>query len=269
VNLQSVIIGQYYPGKSFIHRLDPRTKILAIFLLSILIFFPKSWPGYMLMSLLSAAAVALSRVPVGLILRGLRPILILLAITVLFNAFFTPGEPLFSVGSWVVTREGIYLSIAMALRLILLMTVASLLTLTTSPIHLTDGMERLLRPFAPLGVPAHELALMMTIALRFIPTLVEEADRIMRAQSARGADFRSGNVLNRLKSLVPVLIPLFVAAFRRADDLATAMEARGYRGGHGRTKMKQLAFSPLDFWTAVFLALFAAVVIYLRIAGLG
>lgn len=267
MNLRAVTVGQYYPGNSLLHRLDPRTKILAVVLLSVMIFMPRQWPAYALTLAFVAGAILLSRVPFGYILRGLRPILIFLVITMLFNLFLTPGEAVFRIGKWAVTWEGIILALIGAFRLLLLVITASLLTLTTSPIRLTDGLERLLRPLSPLGVPAHELALMMTIALRFIPTLVEEADRIIRAQAARGADFQSGNLVNRLRGLIPVMVPLFVASFRRADELATAMEARGYRGGQGRTKMRELAFTVLDGGAFVVLVLFAGGLIALRITG--
>ncbi|HYF93571.1 MAG TPA: energy-coupling factor transporter transmembrane protein EcfT [Symbiobacteriaceae bacterium] len=269
MNLNALTVGQYFPGDSILHRLDPRTKILAVIGLSVAIFLPKGWPGYLLMAGLILSGVALARVPVIFILRGLKPIAIFLAITVVFNAFLTPGEPILKIGTWDITREGLVLSVVAAARLIMLVVVASLLTLTTSPIRLTDGFERLMRPLAPLGVPAHELALMMTIALRFIPTLAEEADRIMRAQAARGASFQSGNAMARIRGLIPVMVPLFVAAFRRADELATAMEARGYRGGKGRTKMRELIFTPLDYVAFTLFTLILAGVIYLRVTGLG
>lgn len=269
MNLNALTVGQYFPGDSLLHRLDPRTKILTVIALSVAIFLPAKWPGFALVTALVLTGVALARVPVLFILRGLRPIMIFLAITVVFNAFLTPGEPVLTLGTWHITREGLVLSAVAAVRLILLVVVASLLTLTTSPIRLTDGFERLLRPFSPLGVPAHELALMMTIALRFIPTLADEADRIMRAQAARGADFQSGNAMNRIRGLVPVMVPLFVAAFRRADELATAMEARGYRGGQGRTKMRDLVFSVRDYLGLVLIAGVVAAVIYMRVTGLG
>jgi energy-coupling factor transport system permease protein len=269
VNLQALTIGQYFPGDSFLHRLDPRTKITGLILLSVAIFLPKAWPGYVLAAAVCLAALAIAQVPIKFILRGLRPIMIFLAITVVFNAFLTPGEPVAHIGRWAITREGLVLSAVAAVRLVLLVTVASLLTLTTSPIRLTDGFERMMRPLSPLGVPAHELALMMTIALRFIPTLTEEADRIMRAQAARGADFQSGNLMNRIRGLIPVMVPLFVAAFRRADELATAMEARGYRGGKGRTKMRELSFGGKDVVALLVLAAVVAAVGYLRFAGLG
>lgn len=269
MNLQAVTVGQYFPGHSALHRLDPRTKILAVVLLSVMVFLPKSWPGYAVTVAFSLFAVLLSGVPLKFILRGLKPILIFLAITVVFNAFLTPGEVVWRIGRLAVTREGLVLSLVAVIRLILLVVGASLLTLTTSPIRLTDGLERLMRPLAPIGVPAHELALMMTIALRFIPTLTEEADRIIRAQSARGGDFQSGNLVRRVKGLIPVMIPLFVAAFRRADELATAMEARGYRGGKGRTRMRELVFTGRDLMGGALLILYGAVVVYLRVSGIG
>lgn len=269
MNFQGVTIGQYFPGDSLIHRLDPRVKITAVVLLSVAIFLPKAWPGYLAAFLFTGLVLWLAHVPFMMILRGLRPILIFLLITAVFNLFLTPGEPLFTIGPATATREGLVLTGVTTVRLILLVTIASLLTLTTSPIRLTDGLERMLRPLKPIGVPAHELALMMTIALRFIPTLAEEADRIMRAQQARGAQFATGSVAARVKSLIPVLVPLFVAAFRRADELATAMEARGYRGGEGRTRMRELAFASRDAVAMVILIGFTAVVVGLRLLGIG
>lgn len=269
MNLQAVTVGQYFPGNSPLHRMDPRTKITAVILVSVAIFLPRGWPGYALTLAFVTAAVLLSQVPVRFIIKGLQPVALFLTITVVLNAFLTPGEPLLEFGRIDITREGLVLSGLAALRLIMLVVTASLLTLTTSPIRLTDGIERLLRPLTPLGVPAHELALMMTVALRFIPTLAEEADRIMRAQMARGADFRSGSLMSRVRGLIPVMVPLFVAAFRRADELATAMEARGYRGGRGRTRMKELAFTGYDAagWTVI--VLYLSGVALLRFGGWG
>lgn len=269
MNLQTVTIGQYYPGHSVLHRMDPRTKITGVFLLSIAIFLPKVWLGYLLTALFSLTALALSNVPVRFILRGLKPILIFLGITIVLNLFLTPGDPILKLWRFTITREGLVLSGVATFRLLLLVMSASLLTLTTSPIRLTDGLERMLRPLEPIGVPAHEIALMMTIALRFIPTLIEEADRIIRAQMARGADFQSGNLLKRVGGLIPVMVPLFVAAFRRADELATAMEARGYRGGKGRTRMKELAFTRVDLFAGSALIGFTALLIWLRTVGWG
>ncbi len=269
MNLRSVTVGQYFPSDSLMHRLDPRVKITGVGLLSVAIFLPKAWPGYLAVFLFTVVSLMISRVPFLMILRGLRPILFFLAFTALFNLFLTPGEELFHIWKLTATREGLILSILTAVRLVLLVTLASLLTLTTSPIRLTDGLERILRPLKPIGVPAHELALMMTIALRFIPTLTEEADRIMRAQMARGAEIQSGGIAARIKGLIPVLVPLFVAAFRRADELATAMEARGYRGGDGRTRMRELAFARRDLAAMVVLLAFVGLVAGLRFTGLG
>lgn len=269
MNLQGLTVGQFFPGDSALHRLDPRTKILGVLVLSVVMFLPRGWLGQGLAAGFTFMLVLLSQVPLRMIIRGLRPLMIFLAIALLFNTFLTPGEVLARLGPLTVTREGLILSLTASVRLILLVVVASLLTLTTSPIRLTDGLERLLRPFQRLGVPAHEIALMMTIALRFIPTIAEEADRIMRAQTARGAAFRAGGMVERVKALVPLLVPLFVAAFRRADELATAMEARGYRGGAGRTRMQELALSGLD-WVAIgVLAVFAAGMLALRLTGQG
>ncbi len=269
MSFQGVTIGQYFPGTSLLHRLDPRVKITGVLILSVAIFLPKAWPGYLAAILFTLSLIALGRVPIRLILRGMRPILVFLLITAAFNLFLTPGEPLFRLGPLTATREGLVLVGVTTTRLLLLVTVASLLTLTTSPIRLTDGLERMLRPLRPIGVPAHELALMMTIALRFIPTLAEEADRIMRAQQARGASFATGSLMARVRSLVPVLVPLFVASFRRADELATAMEARGYRGGEGRTRMQELAFAARDGVALAVLVGFLALLLGLRLTGKG
>lgn len=269
MNFKGITVGQYFPGSSPIHRLDPRVKLTAVLILSVAIFLPKAWPGYLATVLFTLGALLASQVPIMMIVRGLKPILIFLMITAVFNLFLTPGDPLFKLGPFTATREGLVMIGLTTMRLIMLVTIASLLTLTTSPIRLTDGMERMLRPFKAIGVPAHELALMMTIALRFIPTLAEEAERIMKAQQARGAEFTSGSVISRVKSLIPVLVPLFVAAFRRADELATAMEARGYRGGEGRTRMRELVYSGGDVVGFLILFAFLGLVIALRITGIG
>lgn len=237
---RSVIIGQYYPVESPVHALDPRTKILITFAFIIILFVANTAAMYAVLAAFSLGAVAVSRVPPRLILRGLRPVIFILVFTLGLHLFMTKGEPLFTLGPFAASREGAVQGGFTAVRLILLLFTTSLLTLTTSPISLTDGLESLMKPFQRVGVPAHELAMMMTIALRFIPTLMEEAERVMKAQMARGADFESGNVFQRARSLVPLLVPLFVSAFRRADDLAMAMEARCYRGGENRTRMKQL-----------------------------
>lgn len=244
-----VTIGQYVPRDSAVHRLDPRTKIAAVTAFMVVIFVARDFLGYGLLTLFLLAVVALAHIPLGFVLRGLRPILILLLLTVVLNMFFSGvegGTVAFRLGPLTATREGIIRAVFIAVRLILLVGVTSLLTFTTSPVELTDGIERLLRPFRRIGVPAHELAMMMTIALRFIPTLLEETEKIMKAQMARGAVFDRGGVLKRARALVPVLVPLFVSAFRRADELALAMEARCYRGGEHRTRMRELRFAPRD-----------------------
>ena len=259
-----ITIGQYVPRDSPVHRLDPRTKIAAVTAFMIVIFVVRDFVGYGLLALFLLAIIALARIPIGFVLRGLRPIIFLLLLTVVLNVFFSGvdgGTVVFRVWRLTATREGIVRALFIACRLVLLVGVTSLLTFTTSPVELTDGIERLLRPFRRIGVPAHELAMMMTIALRFIPTLLEETEKIMKAQMARGAVFDRGGALRRARALIPVLVPLFVSAFRRADELALAMEARCYRGGEQRTRMKELRFAPRDaaalVITAVVAVLFA------------
>ncbi|HHV61707.1 MAG TPA: energy-coupling factor transporter transmembrane protein EcfT [Firmicutes bacterium] len=256
----SITIGQHIPGDSVIHRLDPRTKILLTLAVVIGIFFVEELWGYVLLFLFVGAAVALSRISPGYIVRGLRPLVIILILTFLLHLFMNPGKELFRLGPLIATYAGVYKGVLMVGRLVLLVVATSLLTLTTSPIQLTDGMEALLRPARRIGVPAHELAMMMTIALRFIPTLLEETEKIMKAQMARGADFESGNIFQRAKSLVPLLVPLFVIAFRRADELAIAMEARCYRGGEGRTRMRQLKATTDDYVASLVTVTFIVVV---------
>ena len=244
-----VTVGQYVPRESPVHRLDPRTKIAAVTSFMIVIFVVRDFVGYGLLTLFLLGIIGVARIPLGFVLRGLRPILFLLMLTVVLNVFFSGidgGTVVFRLWRLTATREGIIRAVFIAYRLILLVGVTSLLTFTTSPVELTDGIERLLRPFRRVGVPAHELAMMMTIALRFIPTLLEETEKIMKAQMARGAVFDRGGALRRARALVPVLVPLFVSAFRRADELALAMEARCYRGGEKRTRMKELRFAPRD-----------------------
>lgn len=244
-----VTIGQYVPRESPIHRLDPRTKIAGVTAFMVVIFVARDFLGYGLLTLFLLGVILLARIPLGFVLRGLRPIIFLLVLTVVLNMFFSGvdgGTVVFRIWRLTATREGIVRALFIAARLILLVGVTSLLTFTTSPVELTDGIERLLRPFRRIGVPAHELAMMMTIALRFIPTLLEETEKIMKAQMARGAVFDRGGVLRRARALVPILVPLFVSAFRRADELALAMEARCYRGGEKRTRMRELRFAPRD-----------------------
>lgn len=250
--LRSVTIGQYLPGNSVIHRLDPRTKLILSFAFIVVLFLVKGFLAYALFAALVILIARAARVPLGILLRGLKPLTFILGLTVVLHFFTTRGGvTLLQLGFLRVDSAGVVQGTFLALRLILLVTATSLLTLTTSPIALTDGLERLLAPGQRIGIPAHELAMMMTIALRFIPTLIEEADKIMRAQLARGADFESGGLLRRARNLLPLLVPLFISAFRRADELAMAMEARAYRGGTNRTRMKVLRFSSLDLWAVI------------------
>ncbi len=245
--LTDITLGQYYPGNSFVHRLDPRTKIIVAFLFIIGTFIATDAITYGMLIGFVALIIGISRLPMSLVVKSIKPLWIILILTLLIHMFTGQGENvIFSWRFLKVTQEGLELGVKMSLRLILLLVVSSILTFTTSPIVLTDGIEALLRPFRSIGVPAHELAMMMTIALRFIPTLLGETDRIMKAQTARGADFNEGNIIKRAKNLLPILIPLFISAFRRADELAVAMEARCYRGGEGRTRMHQLVYKKID-----------------------
>lgn len=257
---KNLTIGQHIPGDSFVHRLDPRTKILSTLVMIIMLFLINSFLGYGLVAALVFLTVYSSKLPVKYVLKGIRPLMIILILTLSLHIFMTEGRVVFQLWFISVTYEGLVRGAMMGSRLLLLVLGTSLLTLTTSPIHLTDGIESLLKPGKPIGIPAHELAMMMTIALRFIPTLLEETEKIMKAQMARGADFESGNLLQRGKNLIPLLVPLFVNAFRRADDLAIAMEARGYHGGEGRTQFRALKFTPVDGITLASVIGFAVLV---------
>ncbi len=250
--LKDITIGQYFPGSSIIHKLDPRIKIILTFVLIISLFIASNLKGYGICALFVLGQLILSQVPVKYIFKGLRPLLVILLLTIFVNMFMVEGRIIYNLGPFNITWEGLMQAGRMATRLVLLVMGASLLTLTTSPIALTDGIEKLLNPFRKLGLPAHELAMMMTIALRFIPTLLDETDKIMKAQMARGADFESGNLLRRAKNLVPLLVPLFISAFRRADELALAMESRCYRGGEGRTRLKVLNMLGTDYVALAF-----------------
>lgn len=256
--LTDITLGQYYPGNSCIHRLDPRTKILAVLFYMVMVFLAASPLSYGILIGFIVLGTALAKLPAGLLLRSIKPLWIIILLTMVIHFITDPGEVLWQWKFLTITKEGIVLGVKMSLRLVLLLLVSSLMTFTTSPIVLTDGIESLLRPFKKIGVPAHELAMMMTIALRFIPTLLEETDRIMKAQMSRGADFSSGNIMKRAKNMLPILIPLFISSFRRADELALAMEARCYRGGEGRTRMHELVYGKGDALTGlVMLGLFA------------
>jgi len=262
---KNITIGQYYPIDSPIHRLDPRVKLFGTMLYIVALFICDSWAGYLLCAAALCAVIALSKVPVGYMLRGLKAIAILLGISIGFNLFLTPGEPLLQLGFLHISREGLALAGKMAVRLICLVVASSVMTLTTTPNMLTDGMEKGLGFLKKFHVPVHEISMMMSIALRFIPILVEETDKIMKAQMARGADFESGGLIARAKAMIPLLIPLFISAFRRASDLATAMEARCYHGGEGRTKMKPLIYKKEDRIAYGLLFAFLALVILLRV----
>lgn len=255
----NITIGQYIPGDSVIHKADPRTKIILSIVFMAVIFLVNSFWTFTAMAMFVLLTVIISGVPVKYTLRGLKPILFIIIFTAVINIFTTRGTPISqAVPFKYITWEGLVLALKLAMRLVLIIISGSLLTFTTTPILLTDGIEKLLSPFRRIGLPAHELAMMMSIALRFIPTLLEETDKIMKAQAARGADFDTGNLVQRAKSFVPVLVPLFVSAFRRADELATAMEARCYRGGTGRTRLRSLEFTSADTRVVLVTAVFFA-----------
>lgn len=262
--IRDITLGQYYPEQSVIHRLDARTKILGTLLYIIEIFLVNSFAGFGLVILALGVLIGISRVPVRFVFKGLKAVVFIILLTFVLNLFMFDGTVLWHWKFLTITYEGLYRSCFMALRLILLIIGTSMLTLTTKPMELTDGLEKLLKPFSRFGLPSHEIALMMSIALRFIPTLLEETDKIMKAQQARGADFESGNLIQRVKNMIPILIPLFVGSFRIAQDLALAMEARCYHGGVGRTRMKEIVFDRRDGVAGVLLAVFLGIVIASR-----
>lgn len=250
--LKDITIGQYFPGTSPIHRLDPRMKIVLTVAYIILLFTAQNAVGLAVGVLFLVLVYGISKIPPVMILRSLKPVVPIIVFTSVLNMFFIDGRVLFQWWILKLTAEGVKTAVFMSVRIVCLIAGTSLLTYTTSPIALTDGIERLCNPLKRFKLPVHELAMMMTIALRFIPTLIEETDKIMSAQKARGADLESGGLMQRARALIPILIPLFVSAFRRADELALAMECRCYRGGEGRTRMKQLKIHPRDVWSAVF-----------------
>ena len=267
--LKDITLGQYFPGNSPLHRMDPRTKILGLMLDIVALFLAKSLLTYALLFAVLALMVRISRVPVKSIVRGLKPVVFILVFTAVLNLFYTPGEHvLFKLWILTVTWEGVSTAFFMVVRIMMLITGTFLLTYTTSPILLTDGIENLLSPLKKIRVPVHELAMMMSIALRFIPTLIEETDKIMSAQRARGANFDTGNLVQRAKSLIPLLVPLFISAFRRADELAVAMECRCYHGGEGRTRLRQLKYHALDRITLALAVAMCVVVFVLGKFGL-
>ena len=263
--LKDVTLGQYFPGNSLVHRLDPHTKLIATVLYIVALFLAKSFLSYGIMLALLALSIRISRVPLKSILRGMKPVLFIASFTAILNLFYTPGSHVL-VKVWIltITLEGVFSAFFMVLRIMMLIAGTFLLTYTTSPILLTDGLEALLNPLKKIRVPVHELAMMMSIALRFIPTLIEETDKIMSAQRARGADFETGNLIQRAKAMIPLLVPLFISAFRRADELAVAMECRCYHGGEGRTRLRQLQYNTIDRLT---LLLFLAVTVLVGVLG--
>lgn len=269
MSLKDITLGQYFPGKSLVHRLDPRTKIIAVTLYIIALFVAEFFLTYGLVFLLLITAIALSKVSPRAILRGMKPIVFVAVLTALLNLLYTGGETVLAT-FWVftITLEGVYAAFFMVIRILMLIAGTFLMTYTTSPILLTDGLESLMNPLKIIRVPVHELAMMMSIALRFIPTLIEETDKIMSAQRARGASFDTGNLIQRAKALIPLLVPLFISAFRRADELAIAMECRCYHGGQGRTRMRQLKYQGIDIATLLFFTLFAIGIFILGRMGL-
>jgi len=263
--LKNITLGQYFPGDTVVHRLDPRVKMILTIVYIAALFTARGVFAYLFMAALLICCFAMSKISFKTVMRGVRPILIIIAITAVLNIFFVPGETVvFEVWVIIVTREGLVAAAFMVSRLFMLITGTFLLTYTTSPISLTDGLELMLGPLKKIRVPVHELAMMMSIALRFIPTLIEETDKIMSAQKARGADFETGGIIKRARAVLPLIIPLFVSAFRRADELATAMESRCYHGGEGRTRMKTLKMASRDYLALLWGALALAAVIMLR-----
>ena len=267
--MRNITIGQYYPADSILHRLDPRVKFLGTLVFIISLFLIKGVAGYVFVTIVLATLVRLSKVPFGMMLKGMKAIIFILIITVFFNMLFTPGEVIFTFWRLTITKEGVFQAFRMAVRLSYLIIGSSIMTLTTTPNQLTDAMENLFSPLKVIKVPVHEISMMMSIALRFIPILMEETDKIMKAQIARGADFESGNLIKRVTNMIPLLVPLFVSAFQRANDLAMAMEARCYHGGEGRTQMKPLRYEKRDYVAYILMLAFAAAAVCFCIFGGG
>ena len=264
--LKDITLGQYFPGDTIVHRLDARTKLILVVLYIVALFQSNGWVSYIAVVLATAACMALSQIKPATIFKGLKPMLFIIALTAALNMFYTQGTPI--IPGWIITWEGIARSVKMILRIVLLITGTFLLTYTTSPIALTDGLELLLNPLKKIKVPVHEMTMMMSMALRFIPTLIEETDKIMSAQKARGADFETGSLIQRAKALLPVLVPLFVSAFRRADELAVAMESRCYHGGEGRTSMKQPKMLRRDWAALIIGVVFLTAMIIMKKFGI-
>ncbi len=262
--LRDITIGQFFPGNSFVHRVDPRVKLVLVIAMIIALFFAGGVVSYLLIATYELIVIWVSRIHFKMVVRGLKPILFIIIFTAILNLFYTPGDVLWAWHFLHITKQGIFTAIQMVARIMLLIIGTSMLTYTTSPIDLTDALERLLSPLKRLRVPVHELAMIMSIALRFIPTLIEETEKIISAQRARGADFESGNIIQRARAMIPILVPLFISAFRRADELATAMECRLYHGGEGRTRLKQLHICWIDY-----LAIFISALIFGTVIVLG
>ena len=266
--LKDITLGQYFPGNTPIHRLDPRTKLIWVVIYIVALFSAQWLLTYGLVLALLITVVALSKIQFKVILKSMKPLLFIILLTGLLNLFYTQGTPLVSFWIFTISREGIFSAVFMVLRISMLITGTFMLTYTTSPISLTDGLERLLGPLKKIKVPVHELTMMMCIALRFIPTLIEETDKIISAQKARGADFETGSIFARAKALIPILVPLFISSFRRADELAVAMECRCYHGGEGRTRLKELSYRRVDYIVLIGGLIFVAVIIVLANLGL-
>ena len=264
--LKDITLGQYFPGDTVVHRLDARTKLLLVIIYIVALFNAVGWVSYALVIAVTALSMTVAEIKPRSALKGLKPLVIIIILTAVLNIFYTGGTPI--IEGWIITWEGIERAVMMSLRIILLIVGTFMLTYTTSPIALTDGLEMMLSPLKRIKVPVHEMSMMMSMALRFIPTLIEETDKIMSAQKARGADFESGNIFQRAKALLPILVPLFVSAFRRADELAVAMESRCYHGGDGRTRMKQLKMHRIDAFAFILGALFLAAVLVMKKFGL-
>ena len=264
--LKDITLGQYFPGDTVVHRLDPRTKLILVIVFIVALFQANSWPGYGLVTLAALGSMALAKIKPGTMFKGVKPMLFIIALTALLNIFYTAGTPV--LPGWIITWEGIARAVQMILRIVLLISGTFLLTYTTSPIALTDGLELLMNPLKKIRVPVHEMTIMMSMALRFIPTLISETDKIMSAQKARGADFETGSLFQRAKALLPILVPLFVSAFKRADELAVAMESRCYHGGEGRTRLRQLKFAARDYIALGLGVLVVAAVVTLKHFGL-
>jgi energy-coupling factor transport system permease protein len=264
--LKDITLGQYFPGNTVVHRLDPRTKLLLVIIYIVGLFNSVGWVSYAVVICVTALSMAVSKIKPKSALKGLKPLIIIIILTAVLNIFYTDGTPI--IEGWIITWEGIERAVMMSLRIILLIVGTFMLTYTTSPIALTDGLELMLNPLKKIKIPVHEMSMMMSMALRFIPTLIEETDKIMSAQKARGADFDSGNLFQRAKALLPILVPLFVSAFRRADELAIAMESRCYHGGDGRTRMKQLKMQGIDAWALLLGAVFLAIIFVMKHFGL-